>query len=207
MAKFPESDRGGSVAYISIHPNTKYDPASRSLSSPGMRRHLLSDEELGELRSIDSEYMVAMYSDTSEVDIYGDGATLIATAPDLQKAVVLVKAIYAASRHTWTSKQLDRERRIAFRHGVTITPGTMLDEHELDFLPARSVVEVDGWVLQRTIRGWVTQRGNKATAPTCGTFLGVIDRYFEAPFEDDGDDDEDDDYDTGCPYGFEDCCE
>lgn len=40
--------------------------------------------------------------------------------------------------------------------------------------------------------------------------MGIIDRYFEAPFEeydDDDDDDDDDGYEPGCPYGFEDCCE
>jgi hypothetical protein len=173
-----------------------------------MRSKLLPDEEVELLRSIDSDYSVAMHTDTSNVEIYNDADELVAVAPDIQKAISIIKAIYAASRHTWTSKQLDRERRSAFRHGVTITPGTSLDEYELDFLPARSIVEVDGWVLQRTIRGWVTQRGNKATAPTYGVFMGIIDRYFEAPFEEyDDDDDDDDGYEPGCPYGFEDCCE
>jgi len=38
--------------------------------------------------------------------------------------------------------------------------------------------------------------------------MGIIDRYFEAPFEEyDDDDDDDDGYEPGCPYGFEDCCE
>lgn len=199
MAKFPSNEFGGSVAYIPIHPDTKIDSSGRSLTSAAMRSHLLSDEEIASLRSIDSEYMVGMRSDTSDVDIYDHDGTLIAIAPDLQKAIVLIKAIYAASRHTWTSKQLDRERRIAFRHGVTIMPGMTLDECELAYLPPRAVVEVDGRVLQRNIRGWVTQRGNKAEAPTYGTFLGVIDRYFEAPFEDYDDDDDDDGADTGCP--------
>lgn len=157
--------------------------------------------------STDSDYRVAIHTDVSDVEIYNDSDELVAIVPDLRKAFILIKAIYAASRHTWTTKQLDRERRIAFRHGVTITPGMSLDEHELDFLPPRSIVEVDGWVLQRTIRGWVTQRGNKTTAPTYGVFMGIIDRYSEAPFEEYDNDDDDDACDTGRPYGFEDCCE
>ena len=52
----------------------------------------------------------------------------------------------------------------------------------------------------------MTQRGNKATAPVDGVFMGIIDRYFEAPFEE-NDDDDDDGYEPGCPYGLEDCCE
>ena len=204
MARFPENPYGDSVAHIHIQPDTKYNPSSGTLTSPAMRSHLMSDEEIELLRSIDSDYRVAIHTDVSDVEIYNDSDELVAIAPDLRKAFILIKAIYAASRHTWTRKQLDRERRIAFRHGVTITPGTSLDEDELDFLPARSIVEVDGWVLQRTIRGWVTQRGNKATAPTYGVFMGIIDRYFEAPFEEN---DDDDGYEPGCPYGLEDCCE
>lgn len=208
MARFPEDWHGGPTVHIPIHPGTRYDQAKGAVTSPAMRSKLLSDEEVELLRSIDSDYSVAMHTDTSNVEIYNDADELVAVAPDIQKAIVIIKAIYAASRHAWTSKQLDRERRIAFRHGVTITPGTSLDEYELDFLPARSIVEVDGWVLQRTIGGWVTQRGNKATAPTYGVFMGIIDRYFEAPFEEyDDDDDDDDGYEPGCPYGFEDCCE
>lgn len=208
MAKLRENLYGGSTVHIPVHPGTKYDQAKGAVTSPGMRSKLLSDEEIELLRSIDSDYTVAVHTDTSDVEIYNDADELVAIAPDLRKAIVIIKAIYAASRHTWTTKQLDRERRTAFRHGVTITPGTSLDEYELDFLPARSIVEVDGWVLQRTIRGWVTQRGNKATAPTYGTFMGIIDRYFEAPFEEyDDDDDDDDACDTGCPYGFADYCE
>lgn len=207
MAKLRENLYGGSTVHIPVHPGTKYDQAKGAVTSPGMRSKLLSDEEIELLRSIDSDYTVAVHTDTSDVEIYNDADELVAIAPDLRKAIVIIKAIYAASRHTWTTKQLDRERRMAFRHGVTITPGTTLDEYELDFLPARSIVEVDGWVLQRTIRGWVTQRGNKATAPTYGTFMGIIDRYFEAPFEEYDDDDDDDSCDTGCTYGFADCYE
>lgn len=208
MAKLRENLHGGSTVHIPVHPGAKYDQAKGAVTSPGMRSKLLSDEEIELLRSIDSDYTVAVHANTSDVEIYNDADELVAIAPDLRKAIVIIKAIYAASRHTWTSKQLDRERRMAFRHGVTITPGTSLDEYELDFLPARSIVEVDGWVLQRTIRGWVTQRGNKATAPTHGVFMGIIDRYFEAPFEEyDGDDDDDDACDTGRPYGFADYCE
>ena len=203
MASFPANPYGDSVAHIHIDPNTKYNPSKDTLTSPAMRSHLLSDEEIELLRSIDSNYRVAIHADVSDVEIYNDSDELVAIAPNLRKAFILVKAIYAAGRHTWTTKQLDRERRIAFRHGVTITPGTSLDEHELDFLPARAVVEVDGRVLQRTIRGWVTQYGNKIDAPVRGTFLGIIDKYFEAPFEDYGDEG----HDTGCPYDFEDCCE
>lgn len=208
MASFPANPYGDSVAHIRIHPSTKYNPSSGTLTSPAMRSHLMSDEEIELLRSIDSDYRVAIHTDMSDVEIYNDSDELVAIAPDLRKAFILIKAIYAASRHTWTNKQLDRERCTAFRHGVTIMPGTTLDEYELDFLPARAVVEVDGRILQRTIRGWVTQCGNKIDAPVRGTFLGIIDNYFEAPFEDYGDgDDEDDGYDTGCPYGFADCCE
>lgn len=208
MARFPEDWHDGSTVHIPIHPGTRYDQAKGAVTSPAMRSKLLPDEEIELLRSIDSDYSVAMHTDTSNVEIYNDADELVAVAPDIQKAIFIIKTIYAASRHTWTSKQLDRERRTAFRHGVTITPGTSLDEYELDFLPARSIVEVDGWVLQRTIRGWVTQYRKKIDAPIRGTFLGVIDKYFEAPFEDYGDDGDDDDgYDTGCPYGFEDCCE
>lgn len=208
MASFPANPYGDSVAHIHIHPNTKYNPSKEMLTSPATRSHLLSDEEIELLRSIDSDYRVAIHTDMSDVEIYNDSDELVAIAPDLRKAFILIKAIYAASRHAWTSKQLDRERRTAFRHGVTIMPGTTLDKYELDFLPARALVEVDGRVLQRTIRGWVTQYGKKIDAPIRGTFLGVIDKYFEAPFEDYGDDGDDDDgYDTGCPYGFEDCCE
>lgn len=203
MASFPANPYGDSVAHIHIDPSTKYNPSKETLTSPAMLSHLLSDEEIELLRSIDSNYRVAIHSDVSDVEIYNDSDELVAIAPDLRKAFILVKAIYAAGRHTWTTKQLDRERRIAFRHGVTITPGTSLDEYELDFLPARAVVEVDGRVLQRTIRGWVTQYGNKIDAPVRGTFLGIIDKYFEAPFEDYGDEG----HDTGCPYGFEDYCE
>lgn len=210
MASFPANPYGDSAEHIHIYPDTKYNPSKETLTSPAMRSHLLSDEEIELLRSIDSDYRVAIHTDVSDVEIYNDSDELVAVAPDLRKAFILIKAIYAASRHTCTTKQLDRERRIAFRHGVTITPGTSLDEYELDFLPARSIVEVDGWVLQRAIRGWVTQRGNKATAPTYGVFMGIIDRYFEAPFEEYGDDDDDDadgGYEPGCPHGFEDCCE
>lgn len=208
MASFPANPYGDSVAHIHIHPGTKYNPSSGTLTSPAMRRRLMSDEEIELLRSIDSDYRVAIHTDVSDVEIYNDSDELVAIAPDLRKAFILVKAIYAASLHTWTSKQLDRERRAAFRHGVTIMPGMTLDEHELYFLPARAVVEVDGRILQRTIGGWVTQHGNKIDAPVRGTFLGIIDSYFEAPFEDYGDgDDNDDGYDTGCPYSVEDCCE
>lgn len=203
MASFPANPYGDSVTHIDIHPGTKYSPSSGTLTSPAMRSRLLSDEEIELLRSIDSDYRVAIHTDMSDVEIYNDSDELVAIAPDLRKAFILIKAIYAASRHTWTSKQLDRERRTAFRHGVTIMPGTTLDEHELDFLPARAVVEVDGRLLQRSIRGWVTQHGNKIDAPVRGTFLGTIDRYFEAPFEEYGDDGAD----TGCPYSFADCCE
>lgn len=209
MASFPANSYGDPVAHIHIHPGTKYNPSKETLTSPAILSHLLSDEEIELLRSIDSDYRVAIHTDVSDVEIYNDSDELVAVAPDLRKAFILIKAIYAASRHAWTSKQLDRERRTAFRHGVTIMPGQALDEYELDFLPARSIVEVDGWVLQRTIRGWVTQRGNKAIAPTYGVFMGIIDRYFEAPFEenDDDDDDDDDGYEPGCPHGLEDCCE
>lgn len=208
MAKLRENLYGGSTVHIPVHPGTKYDQEKGAVTSPGMRSKLLSDEEIELLRSIDSDYTVAAHTDTSDVEIYNDADELVAIAPDLRKAIVIIKAIYAASRHTWTTKQLDRERRMAFRHGVMITPGTSLDEYELDSLPARSIVEVDGWVLQRTIRGWVTQRGNKATAPTYGTFMGIIDRYFEAPFEEYANEGDDDDAcDTGCPYGFADCYE
>jgi hypothetical protein len=199
----PSCKTGETITWLSLPPDAKYDNAKDAISINGLRTRCLTDNEIKSMRAIDTSLQLAIHSD-GPVDICDENGTVVASTRTLQAAFLVAKAIYAAARHTWTEEEIERERRIAFQHGVTIKAGDTLDDYETANMPRGSVVYADGYIFQRGLGKWVDQQGELAPIPHNGTFLGIVERPFGLPPVDD--DDDEDGYETGCPYGFYDCC-
>lgn len=205
LSPFPSCHSRGHIAWLPLPPNAECDEDGEAIRITGSRADRLSDKDILALRSLDTEIQLAIYSD-GRVDICDESGVIMASTLTLKSAFIVAKAFYAAARHTWTQGQIEQERRASFQHGVTIKPGSTLDDDETANMPAGSVVYADGYVFQRRADKWVGQLGELAPTPRSGTFLGIIEHPFGSQLEvEDGEDD--DGCDTGCPYDFEYCCE
>lgn len=117
-------------------------------------------------------------------------------APDLGQAFLLLKALYAAALHTHTREEIERLERSAYRHGVTIQPGSELRGEEVRGLPVGSVIAAKGRLFERKAGRWCDANGNLVPTPERAWFVAFTNESCTLQ------DDEDDDFEA-----LHDCCE